>query len=219
MISKYVAAMIGLAGFAAGAQAVVVGGVMPGDHASMCMTMQDSAHHQTELNMTGDCSVQRGSSYMDLGANRNGGSHLLGSWDEHVTGNSVYINAIFKTADGSMFMPITSSVNGQPAYYWSWNFGTNDPVDYQPWVTGVTLQAAHIYFSDNGGQSFIGAVDMFPALGPNFDPGRDPGMLLTSIGDGTNFVLLQYQIQVAPAPGGLAAMAGASMLALRRRRR
>jgi hypothetical protein len=194
-------------------------GVVAGDIASMCMVMMDGSGHATSINASGECNVQRGSTFTDLGQSRNGNGHILATWDEVVSGNLVYVNAIYKTSDGSQFMPVTAMVNGQPAYFWTWRMGMQDPVNFQPFVTSVTLNAARVYFSDTGGQSFTSSTDITSNLNTNWNPGRDPGLTLASIGDGTNFMLLSYQITVVPAPAGLGAMAGASLLALRRRRR
>jgi hypothetical protein len=193
-------------------------GVVAGDSASMSLVMMDSALHSISVNTPGEVSVTRGNTFADLGANRNGGGHILGVWDEIVQGNSVYVDAIFKTADGSQFVPFNASVNGQPVFFWAWHFGTTNPVNFQSWVTNVTLTSAHVYFSSNGGQSFTTSSDLYNNMSHNWNPGMDVGLMQNSIGDGTNFMLLQYQITIVPAPAGLAVLAGASLLGFRRRR-
>jgi hypothetical protein len=195
-------------------------GVIPGDVASMSLIMMDGGANPESVNALGDGLILRGSGqYSDLGANRNGGGHVQAIWDEVLQGNATSIIAIFKTSDGSQFLPASSEVNGQPAQFWTWRFGMTDPVNFQPSVTGVTLNSAHVYFSNDGGQSFTGSTDITSNLSTNWNPGRDPGLSMASIGDGTNFLMLEYQITVVPAPAGMAALAGGSLLALRRRRR
>ena len=49
-------------------------------------------------------------------------------------------------------------------------------------------------------------------------PGSDPGQLMTAIGDGTNFVLLQYEVTYVPGAGS-AALLGAGLLSMFGRRR
>jgi hypothetical protein len=193
-------------------------GVRANDTASMSLMMFDSQDRSASVNMGGEFSVTRGPSFTNIGANRNGGGNVLSSWDEVVQGSTVYVNAMFKTSDGSMFMPATARVNGSPAFFWTWHFGVTDPVNYQPWVTQVQLLSARIYFSDNGGASF-NSFSNISGLGGSFLTGRDSGNYLASIGDGTNFILLQYQISVVPAPAGLGVLAGAGLMAARRRRR
>jgi hypothetical protein len=85
-------------------------------------------------------------------------------------------------------------------------------------MTAVNLLSARIFFSDNGGQSF-NSFNNIAGLGGSFLPGRDNGNYLATIGDGTNYIMLQYQIQPVPAPAGLAAVVGGAMLIARRRRR
>ncbi len=194
-------------------------GVLPNDVASMSLVMIDGNDHSVSVNMGGEALVQRGATFTNIGANRNGGGAVMASWDEVVTGNNVYINAIFKSADGSMLLPPTSTVNGQPAFFWSWHMGVTNPVNYLGWVTQVGLTSARIYFSADGGQSFTGNADISAGLGGSFMNGRDNGQYLASIGDGTNYVMLRYQIQVVPAPAGAAALGAAGLLVARRRRR
>ncbi|HYE61563.1 MAG TPA: hypothetical protein VD997_06180 [Phycisphaerales bacterium] len=192
--------------------------VLAGDAASMSLVMIDANDNSIAVNMGGHVNVTRGASFTSLGNNRNGGGQILGSWDEVVQGNDLYINAIFKTSDGSMFMPPTATVNGSPAFFWKWQFGTTEAVNYMPWVESVGLTSARIFFSDNGGQSFS-SFSNISGLNGSFMAGRDNGNYLATIGDGTNYILLQYRITPVPAPAGAAALAGAALLATRRRRR
>ena len=186
-------------------QTVTVGGVMPNDTASMSLWMIDASDNSVSINMGGEFSVTRGPVFTNIGTNRNGGGQIQASWDEVVQGNNVFINVIFRTSDGSMFMPPTATVNGQPAFFWTWHFGVADPVNYQPWVDSVNLLSARIFFSDNGGQSF-NSFSNISGLGSSFMSGMDGGNYLASIGDGTNYIMLQYQIQPVPAPAGVGAV-------------
>jgi hypothetical protein len=192
-------------------------GVMPGDTASISLMMIDAQDHSVHVNMGGEVAMARGMSPTSIGANRNGGGNILASWDEVVQGNSVFINAVIRSSDGSMLMPPTAQVNGQPAFFWTWHLGTTDPINYMNWVTQVELLSARIYFSSNGGASFSGFSNI-SGLGPSFMGGRDNGNYLASIGDGTNFILMQYQINIIPAPAGFGLLAGAGLLVARRRR-
>lgn len=199
-------------------QTVTTGGVMQGDTASMSLVMIDANDNSVTVNMGGEFSVGRGPVFTSIGANRNGGGNILASWDEVIQGSNVYINAVFRTSDGSMFMPPTATVNGQPAFFWTWHFGSANPVSYQPWVTSVNLLSARIFFSDNSGQSF-NSFSNIAGLGGSFLSGQDNGNYLASIGDGTNYIMLQYQIQPVPAPAGVGAVLGGALLLARRRRR
>lgn len=196
---------------------VTNGAVLASDAASMTLVMVDANDQSVSVNMGGNVNVTRGSTFTSLGNNRNGGGQILGSWDEVIQGNDIYINAIFRTSDGSMFMPPTATVNGSPAFFWKWQFGSTNPVNYQPWVTSVGLTSARIYFSDNGGQSFS-SFSNISGLNGSFMSGRDNGNYLATIGDGTNYILLQYRITPVPAPAGIAALGGAALLITRRRR-
>jgi hypothetical protein len=196
----------------------VLRGVAPGDSATMCLVMMDSQGHVQAVNSTAECDVTRGNTFTDLGSNSNGGGDLLGAWEEVVQGNSLYVNAVFKTSDGSQFMPITSKVNGQSAYFWSWHMGLNDPVNFQNFVTAVPLITGRVAFSSDGGQTFTNTSSITTNLSSDWDPGRDPGVLMTNIGDGTNYMLLQYQIQVVPTPAALATLGLGGLFMGRRRR-
>lgn len=208
------------------ALALATGGPAPivvqGDTASMSLIMMNSDLNSLAFNTMGDVSVPRGSAFFDLGASLNGGGNIQGIWNEAAQGQQTVVTAIFRTADGSQFMPPTARVQGQPAIFWTWHFGVTDPVNFQPWVTSVTLNSAHVFFSADGGQTFSGSVDMTSNLPSNWMPGVDPGLTVSSIGDGTNFIMMQYNLTAGgsvPAPAGVAVIAGGSLLALRRRRR
>lgn len=190
------------------------------DSASMSLIMMDANSNALAVNTLGDHNVARGTLFEDIGASRNGGGDIQAIWNVSTQSTQTVITAILRTADGSQFMPLSAQIEGRPAIFWTWHFGMSDPVDFQPWVTGVTLNSAHVFFSSDQGQTFSGSVDMTSNLPSNWLPGRDPGLTLASIGDGTNFMMMQYNVTVSavPAPAGIAALAGGSLLALRRRR-
>jgi hypothetical protein len=195
-------------------------GVVANDIASIGLKMYDGANNAVSVNLNGEVSVPRGPSFTNIGANRNGGGQIQASWDEVVQNNVVYINTIIRSSDGAQFMPPTAMVNGQAAFFWNWRFGMSNNVDFYNYVTNVTVVSARAYFSDNGGLSFFGFNNIAGGLNSsNWNPGCDPGQLLASIGDGTNFVFLQYQILIVPAPAGAGALAAFGLFAARRRRR
>jgi hypothetical protein len=217
MRTHIIAAILGIGTLPA--LAVATPGVVPGDSATMSLVMMTSGGSTPQsVNMLGEGAITRGNTFTDLGANRNGGGHIQASWDEVVSAGQVYITAIFRTNDGTQFMPFDAQVNGQPATFWTWHLGMQDPINFQNWVTNVTVNSAHVYFSDNSGQSFTNTIDITSNFSGNWNPGHDQGVQLSTIGDGTNYLMLQYQINVVPAPAGLGALAGAGLLALRRRR-
>jgi hypothetical protein len=196
--------------------------VLQGDTASMSLIMMDASLNSVSVNTMGDISVPRGNAFNDLGVSLNGGGNIQAIWDQNASGTQTIITAIFRTADGSQFMPMTAHVGQEPAVFWTWHFGVVDPVNFQPWVTSVTLNSAHVFFSADSGQTFSGSVDMTSNLPSNWMPGRDNGLTVSSIGDGTNFIMMQYNVGftgTVPAPGGVATIALGSLLALRRRRR
>src|SRR5262249_51640732 len=127
--------------------------VVQGDSASMSLIMMDASLNSVSVNTMGECSVPRGNAFHDLGVSLNGGGNIQAIWDQNAQGAQTIITAIFRTADGSQFMPMSARVGGQPAVFWTWHFGVVDPVDFQPWVTSVTLNSAHVFFSSDEGQS------------------------------------------------------------------
>jgi hypothetical protein len=193
--------------------------VVPGDTASMSLIMMDSGADSRPMNAGGDFIVQRSSNFLDIGQNFNTAGHIQALWNEVAQGSQLSIMAIFRTSDGSQFMPQGSTIQGgQPAVFWTWHLGVTDPINFQSWVTSVHVDSAHVFFSADSGQTFTGSVDFTNILPQNWDPGVDQGLTLSSIGDGTNYMLLDYQITAVPAPAGLGALAAGSLLAFRRRR-
>jgi len=193
--------------------------ILQGDSASMCLIMMDANFNSLSVNSLGDRNVLRGGLFDDIGASRNGVGHIQATWNVDNQATQTVITAILRTTDGGQFMPPSAQINGQPAVFWTWHFGLSNPVDFQPWVTSVTLNSAHVFVSSDEGQTFSGSVDMTNNLPHSFLPGRDPGLTLASIGDGTNFIMMEYDVTAVPAPGGIAAIAGGALLSLRRRRR
>ncbi len=200
--------------------------VMPNETASTGLFMYDSALNVQSINTGGEVSILRGPSGGDLGTNRNGSGNITATWDEVVVGTNHYIRCAVTTTNGEAFIPagttMTTPQGGtQPAAFWSWRFGTVDPVNFQSWVTQVRLTRAQISFSQDRGQSFFSTFNHTSTIPNrnNWNPSSDDGELLASVGDGTNYILLQYTIEVTPTPGTLALLSGGLFTMSRRRRR
>ncbi|GJQ28994.1 MAG: hypothetical protein HBSAPP03_08780 [Phycisphaerae bacterium] len=196
-------------------------GVVAGDSATMSLKMYDMNGGVVSINAGGDLSVGRGPSFKNLGLNRNGPSSVQGSWDSVISGNRMYIIAMFRlTSITDQFMPPGANNNGVPAFAWTWNFGTLDPITWAPYVTSVQIAQAQAYFSNDLGVSYTnGSVDFTGNLpSGQWVPGSDHGLLLPTFGDGTNAVLLSYELNIVPAPSSLGVLAGVGLLACRRRR-
>jgi len=194
-------------------------GVLTNDTVNFSLHMYNASFGTASINTLGEVTIPRGPAFTDMGLNRNGTGRIQGTWDEVIQGNNLYINTVIKTSNGQQFVPGTAMVGGSPAAFWTWHFGTANGVDFFPWVTSVTLVTARAYMSSDGGQTFFNSAGIMPGMESSWNPGRDPGTLMSSVADGTNYMLFQYQIVVVPAPSGLGVMAGGLLAATRRRRR
>ena len=201
-------------------------GVMPNDRVTMTLITYDGQlTNSTSINSLGDFRVQRSVGSVDGGANRNGTGRVTFSWDETVSGTRTFIRAIIRTSNNEPFFPATSTVplpggGTAPAAFWTWHFGTIDPVNYQTNVTGVRLVRSSISLSSDNGQSYSSTMTTTSGISNAADwrPGSDPGQMMTNIGDGTNFVLLQYEVTYVPGAGS-AALLGAGVMSMFGRRR
>lgn len=194
-----------------GGQRDVPGGsVLPGDTASMSLTMPGGAF----INQGGEVLVQRGMSPTSIGKNKNGTGSILAAWDEINTPSGRFIQALWQTDNGEDILPI-----GSPSFFWGWHFGTTNPVEFLPFITNVEVKTATLALSRDEGTSFF---TLFSIKGgvptPDHWPGYDPGIFQSSAGNGINLVLAMYEINPVPAPAAapLLALAG---LAFHRRRR
>jgi len=199
---------------------------MPNDRVSVTLLTYDAPlSNSVSVNSLGNVRVQRSIGTVDGGANRNGTGRITFSWDETVSGTRTFIRAIIRSSNNEPFFPANSTVptaggGTVPAAFWTWNFGTIDPVNYQTNVTGVRLVRSSISLSADNGQSYSSTMTTTSGISNAADwrPGSDPGQLMTAIGDGTNFVLLQYEVTYVPGAGS-AALLGAGLLSMFGRRR
>jgi hypothetical protein len=196
-------------------------GVLPGDQMSMRLRMHDLNGGVVSINGGGEVLVTRGPNLTDLGINRNGPSRVMASWDSIVTGGRAYIIAFFRLTNiNDQFMPPGANNNGVPAFAWAWSLGMTDPINWSPFVTSVRIRQALAFFSNDLGTTYtVGSFDFTGNLpSGEWVPARDPGLLMPNIGDGTNAILLSYELDIVPTPGVAAALACAGVFALRRRR-
>jgi hypothetical protein len=201
-------------------------GVVPFDRSSLSLTMFDQNFNSMTVNSLGDWNCIRGSSLIDGGANRNGTGRILFSWDETVSGTRTFIRATIRSSNAEALFPTSSVITfpgggTSPAAFWSWQFGITDPVDFQSNITQVTLLRSSVSLSRNGGQSYSSTMTTTPSIphAADWRPGFDPGQLMTAFGDGTNFILLQYEVAYVPPPGSVVLVAaGLAAIGGRRRR-
>jgi len=201
-------------------------GVAINDRATVSLLMYDANLNFTSVNTGGESLVPRNTGPVDGGANRNGTGRVRFFWDEVVVNNRTVIRCTMSTSNGEAFVPENSQVptpggGSAPAVYWSWHFGSVDPVNFQSFITNVTLSRATISFSNDGGQSYFSTVthtNTIPSRA-NWNPGVDNGQLLNTVGDGTNSVLLQYEVTYVPSAGSIALLSGGLLAIFGRRRR
>lgn len=186
------------------------GSVKPGDQASMSLTMPGGLF----INEDGDKKVTRGGAPVSIGRNRNGLGNILAAWDEFTSSGGRFIQAIWQTDNGEDILPL-----GSPSFFWGWQFGVTDRVEFNPFVTNVEVVTATLALSRDSGASFF---TLFSIKGGVPDPsdwaGFDPGIFQSSAGNGINLVLARYEINPVPAPAALSTMGLAGLFATRRRR-
>lgn len=203
------------------------GAVVPDDRANMSLFMLLANDGMPFINQSGgdnEVHVLRGNTFTDIGRNANGAGRVLAKWDEMLSGGRCYINAVWMTSNGEQFMPNSVATGSNPAVAWSYHFGfttgaNRNPVTFQPWITRVNMVNATIFLSSNQGSTFHTQTDITNTLPSNWIGGGDDGELISNIGDGTNFMLIRYEIEPIPAPTGLAlaGVAGAVLTGRRKR--
>lgn len=192
---------------------------LPDSTASLGLKMFASASVGAFINTGGDVSVHRGfSDYTPLGQNVNGSGTILGKWTEFDGIGSNKIQVVWKTDNGEEFLPANATVEGQPAIFLGWRFGGADPVDWRPQVDPATIKilSAVVGISSDGGVT----VTTFP-ITSSFPPpwdGTDVGLTLPLAGQGINYIFTVYEFEFLPAPGTVATLGLALMVASRRRR-
>lgn len=210
-----------------GARANPTRGVNPNDRATMSLLMYDLDLNPFPVNSGGEVSTLRGNIHTDGGTNRNGTGRLKFQWDEVVINASrTLIRAFITTTNNEPLIPANAVVpqpggGTAPAVYWSWHFGSVDPVNFQSNISRVTLRRASMSQSSDAGITYFTTTTTTGTIPTRADwrPGVDNGSLLNSVGDGTNFVLLQYEVEYVPSAGSLALLGvGLASISSRRRR-
>jgi hypothetical protein len=203
-----------------------VRGVNANDRVSMTLIQYDANANPAFVNSDGEVRVPRGAGITDGGQNRNGTGRLQMSWDETVSGSRTFIRATISTSNREPLVPASATVplpgGPAPAVLWSWHFGVVDGVNYFDFISGVRLIRSQISFSTDNGQSYFNTIVTTSSI-PNSDrwmPGSDAGQILSSVGDGTNYIFLQYEVSYIPGPASVALIGGGviTMLSGRRRR-
>lgn len=186
------------------------GSVKPGDEASMSLTMPGGQF----INQDGDKKVARSAAPVSIGKNRNGVGNILAAWDEIDTGSGRFIQALWQTDNAEDILPL-----GAPSFFWGWQFGMSDAVEFNPFVTNVEVKSATLALSRDSGASFF---TLFSIKGGLSNPlswdGKDPGIFQSSAGNGINLILAMYEIEPVPAPAALSLLGLAGLTAARRRR-
>jgi hypothetical protein len=194
------------------------------DKVSLSLVMQSLTGKRQSVNVPGNESphvlVTKGPSFTDIGSNRFSPSgRILASWDEVVSSNLFIVRIRIKSSDGSQFLPTGAMVDGDPVLAWTWNVGLTDPINFQDWVTSVKVTSATARFSYDSGATYrAGSLNFTNSLPTDqWSPAIDNGVLRSTVGDGTNAMLLEYKLLVVPTPGvGVALVGGLGLLSRRR---
>jgi len=203
-------------------------GVNPFDRVTMSLLMYDIDLNFVPVNAGGEVSTLRGNAFTDGGANRNGTGRVRFQWDEVVISSTrTVIRAFISSTNNQPLVPASAVVpraggGTSPALYWTWHFGSIDPVNYMSNITRVTLRRASMSQSTDGGINYFTTTTTTSniATANDWRPGVDNGSFMNTVGDGTNFVLLQYEVEYIPNAGTIALLGGglASLTSRRRRR-
>lgn len=197
------------------------GTVVSNDTASFRLQMFGDLGTTLNINQGGNVSVLRGASGVSLGMNVNGTSNIMAKWDEIDNPNNPathFIVAEMWTAGKDDIMPFGVVKNNENFFFWTWNVGTSNPINFvnNSTVKIYSAKAQFIRVEVNNAQTTL-ANKTITDLSGQWN-GVDDGQTQTLTGQGMNMVRLTYEVDYIPAPaaGALAAIGG---LAAARRRR
>lgn len=188
---------------------------------SLSLRMFGSGGASGFVNSLGEVNVLMNSGFQSLGTNP-AGKQVVGQIRQFFDPNNRnFIEAEFKTSDGSALVPVGTTVGGQVAIAYGWEVGATDPIDWLTYWTHVNVPAggAIVSLFGPGGNSNLNHTPEL--VGPNGGQwnGSDSNNPAITLGDLFNRVLIRYEVQPVPAPAGLGALAMGVGLAARRRRR
>ena len=191
--------------------------VPPGEEASVAMKVYANPGVSAFVNQSGDGGVVRGGFENTGSGGSYGNYNVMASWDEFVGTNSNIVQVIWKTSTGQRFFPQGATVGGLPVQFLEWRLGATDPVEFGSWVTGNTLVSATISSSTNGGGNFQN-FDITSSISNPWDGTAFGTTLPISFFNLANYIQLTIEYTPIPAPGVITVLAGAGLLAARRRR-
>lgn len=173
------------------------------------------------VNSLGEVDVQLNTGFHSLGTNP-AGKQLLGQVRQFIApDNRIYIEAEYKTSDGTALVPVSTTVGGQPAVAYGWELGTTNPIDWYVFWDYVNVPqdgAIASFFGPGGNASVNHTPELVGPLGGPWD-GRDSDNMLIALGDLFNRVLIRYEVQPVPTPSVMGLAGIGLALAGRRRRR
>lgn len=193
---------------------------MPGETASMALRQYQNPSNNGFINAGGAVNVARGPTFTSLGANVNGSGQIEGRWDE-IVGDVTRIQVIWRTSNQEAFIPAGALINGAPVQFLGWEFGNNNPVNFGPWVQHVELIGATLSSSDDWGNNILDTFDVFSAINsPNpWDGTGGVGAQGSGFWQDANWIELELEYQVVPAPAAAGTLALAGVVGAFRRRR
>lgn len=147
-------------------------------------------------------------------------SNVQAAWSEVNLPNGRFVEFTFRTDNGGQFVPFGATLDGDAVQAYTYEVGGDgNGIDFRHWVSEVQWEELTISYSFDGGQTVFSDPTIIDPNGGNpWDGTDDEHLGLAFPGDGVNWILASYKVNVIPAPAGLVVLLGGGAAALRRRR-
>ncbi len=133
-----------------------------------------------------------------------------------------FVKIIFRTQNGSQFVPFGSTKNGNDINAYTYEMGGDgNGLDPRSWVTSLFWRELTVSYSFDGGQTVFSDPTIPDPIGDGTQwDGTDAEHLgLAFPGDGVNWIQASYRYEAVPTPGSaMALLLSGGLLASRRRR-
>lgn len=144
------------------------------------------------------------------------------AWWDVVLPEGTFLKMVFRTQNGSQFVPFGSTKNGNDINAYTYEMGGDgNGVDLRSWVTSFVWKELTVSYSFDGGQTVFSDPTIPDPIGDGTQwDGTDAEHLgLAFPGDGVNWIQASYRYEAVPTPGSaMALLLSGGLFASRRRR-